>query len=214
MKRLLSCCVGFRLPRTQHSLALAQAFEILPATLGMHFAPSTGQDPLGYFATSPLTPIRGRFLQRRDELLLPWASSQWQIMVRVSCFVQTSLPRSHSWLVLQSSTGWISLPDCPSVGSQSASHRLPGSRKRQVKERWTLVKHVSAFTWRNDLRQNPQTLFRCQGARTSVSRLSRLSLNRHSVNTQCMSTTALSTRERNGTFIPSAFRETGLPAPV
>jgi len=125
------------------------------------------------------------------------------LAVRVSCFVQTSLPRYHSCLVLQSVHRLIDLPDCPSVGSQSGSHRLHGSRKRQLKERCTLVKHASAFTWRNDLRQNPQTLFRCQCARTSVSRLSRLSLNRHSVNTQCMSTTALSTKERNGTFIPS-----------
>src|SRR6266852_1189301 len=69
-KRLLSGCVGFGVPRTQHPLAVAQAFEILPAALGMHFAPGVDQDPLGHFATGPESPIWGRFLQSRDELRL------------------------------------------------------------------------------------------------------------------------------------------------
>jgi hypothetical protein len=58
----------------------------------------------------------------------------------------------------------------------------------QKKERCTLVEHASAFTVGNDLPTNPQTLFRCQCARTSVSWLSRLSLNSRSVSIQCMST--------------------------
>ncbi len=51
----------------------------------------------------------------------------------------------------------------------------------------SLVQHASAFTQANDLAWNPQTLFRCQGAETSVPGLSRLSLNIHAMSTQLLS---------------------------
>ena len=41
----------------------------------------------------------------------------------------------------------------------------------------SLVQHASAFTQANDLAWNPQTLFRCQGAETSVPASSSVSLN-------------------------------------
>jgi len=58
-----------------------------------------------------------------------------------------------------------------------------------------LVEHANAFTQANDLAWNPQTLFRCQGARTSVSWPSRLSLNIHAGDIRRMNIPTLSTQK-------------------
>src|SRR5204863_4334336 len=79
-----------------------------------------------------------------------------------------------------------------------------GSCSWQKKERWTLVEHASAFTVGNDLPTNPQTLFRCQCARTSVSWLSRLSLSIRGVSIHTLNIPTLSTKERNAPCIPIA----------
>src|SRR2546426_12698829 len=59
----------------------------------------------------------------------------------------------------------------------------------KVKERGTVNSwYVSAFTWRNALRQNAQTLLSCQSTRSSVPGLSRLSLSSHTLSSQPSST--------------------------
>ena len=67
-----------------------------------------------------------------------------------------------------------------------------------------MVEHASAFTVGNDLPTNPQTLFRCQCARTSVSWLSRLSLSIRGVSIHTLNIPTLSTKERNAPCIPIA----------
>ena len=67
-----------------------------------------------------------------------------------------------------------------------------------------MVEHANAFTQANDLAWNPQTLFRCQGARTSVSWLSRLSLSIRGVSIHTLNIPTLSTKERNAPCIPIA----------
>lgn len=61
---------------TQHSFAVAQSFEVLPATLGVHLAPGVGQDPLGDLPSGPQPAIRGRTLQGLFQLDLSLSGEQ------------------------------------------------------------------------------------------------------------------------------------------
>ncbi len=105
---------------------------------------------------------------------------------RVSCFVGSCLDAELPPILGLHCLHRHSLSASPAVASQSGSHRLHGSRKRQVERECTMVEHASAFTQANDLAWNLQTLFRCQSTRTIVSWLSSLLLNIQDLSTQSL----------------------------